>query len=150
MNKLNLPDFDSKLKTNPDGKVEIYDRIRKKYIYLTPEENVRQAFINYLVNYKDFPASLIAVEKGLKVNNLFKRTDIVMYDNTGNARVIVECKAPNVKITEDVFAQAAMYNMKMKVDYLIITNGMKHYCCKVNYKDSKLEYLKEVPSFKKL
>ena len=150
MSKLNLPHFDFKTQINQKGKTEIYDQVRKKYILLTPEEEVRQYFIQYLIHFKGFPATLMAIEKALKVNHLTKRTDIVQYNKQGKPLVIVECKAPHIKISEDAFAQAAMYNMEMQVDYLIITNGMTHYCCKVNYQKERLDYLKEIPMFNEL
>ena len=150
MEKLNLPEFEYRTRVNSKGKTEILDIIRKKYIVLTPEENVRQNFIHYLINNKSFPASLMAVEKGLKVNNRFKRTDIVQYNTKGKAILIVECKAPNIKIDENTFAQAAMYNMEMKVDYLIMTNGLNHYCGKIDYAKQSMKYLPEIPNFKEL
>lgn len=150
MQPLNLPEIQYKSRTNSKGKVEVLDTIRNKYIVLTPEENVRQHFIHYLIQDKEFPASLMAVEKGLKVNHLQKRTDIVQYAKDGKPLVIIECKAPQIKINEDTFAQAAMYNIKMKVKYLIITNGIEHFCCKVNYQTHKLEYLKSIPNYNEL
>jgi len=150
MQNLNLPTFDLKTRLNSKGKTEIFDSIRKKWLVLTPEEWVRQNFALFLIEHKKFPASLMAIEKGLKVNNLVKRTDIVQYNKSGNAVVIIECKAPKIKISEDTFAQAAMYNMNMKVDYLIMTNGMTHYCCKIDNETHKLQYLKEIPMFEEL
>jgi hypothetical protein len=150
MQHLNLPEFDFRTKINDKGKTEIFDSIRKKWLLLTPEEWVRQYFVNFLIEHKKFPASLMAIEKGLKVNNLAKRTDIVQYNRQGKPIVIVECKAPNIKITEDTFAQAAMYNLQMKVDYLIMTNGITHFCCKIDNATHKLQYLKDVPMFGEL
>ena len=150
MQNLNLPIFDLKTRLNSKGKTEIFDSIRKKWLVLTPEEWVRQNFALFLIEHKKFPASLMAIEKGLKVNNLVKRTDIVQYNKSGNAVVIIECKAPKIKISEDTFAQAAMYNLEMKVDYLIMTNGMTHYCCKIDNETHKLQYLKEIPMFEEL
>lgn len=150
MQELNLPKFDFQTRNNERDKLEIFDSIRRKHVVLTPEEWVRQNFARYLIDFKKFPASLMAIEKGLKVNNLTKRTDIVQYNKAGNPIVIVECKAPHIKINEDTFAQAAMYNLKMQVDYLIMTNGLTHYCCKVNYKTHQLEYLKDVPHYTEL
>jgi hypothetical protein len=150
MQKLNLPEFEYRTRVNSKGKTEIFDIIRKKYIVLTPEENVRQNFIHYLIYFKTFPASLMAVEKGLKVNNRIKRTDIVQYNKDGKATLIVECKAPHIKIDENTFAQAAMYNMEMKVDFLIMTNGLNHYCGKIDYMKQSIEYLPEIPNFKEL
>ncbi len=150
MQDLNLPKFDFQTRENIRGRIEIFDSIRKKYIVLTPEEWVRQNFIKYLIEYKQFPASLMSVEKALKVNNLNKRTDIVQYNKNGEPIVIVECKAPHIKIDEDTFAQAAMYNLKMQVNYLIITNGMTHFCCKIDNKTHHLEYLKNIPNYAEL
>ncbi|RLD43276.1 MAG: restriction endonuclease subunit R [Bacteroidetes bacterium] len=150
MEKLNLPEFKYRTRVNSKDKTEIFDIIRKKYIVLTPEENVRQNFIHYLLKFKAFPASLMAVEKGLKVNTKIKRTDIVQYNTDGKAILIVECKAPHIKINENTFAQAAMYNMEMKVDYLIMTNGLNHYCGKIDYTKQSMEYLPEIPNFKEL
>ncbi len=150
MQDLNLPKFHFQIRENTSGKLEIFDSIRRKYIILTPEEWVRQNFIRFLIEYKNFRASLMSIEKALKVNNLLKRTDIVQYNKQGKPIVIVECKAPHIKINEDTFAQAAMYNLKMQVDYLIMTNGLTHYICKVNYHNHKLEYLKDIPNFRDL
>jgi type I site-specific restriction-modification system R (restriction) subunit len=150
MQDLNLPKFNFQIRKNAGGKLEIFDSIRRKYIVLTPEEWVRQNFVKYLVDYKNFPASLMSVEKALKVNNLTKRTDIVQYNKEGVPIVIVECKAPHIRINEDTFAQTAMYNLKMQVDYLIMTNGLTHYVCKVDYTNHQLEYLKDIPIFTEL
>ena len=150
MQQLNLPYFEQKTRENAKGKTEIFDSIRKKWLVLTPEEWVRQNFAKFLIMNKNYPASLMAIEKGLKVNNLQKRTDIVQYNKQGQPIVIVECKAPKIKISEDTFAQAAMYNLKMKVDYLIMTNGLTHYCCKINNETHQLQYLKEIPMFDQL
>ena len=147
MQTLNLPEFSFRTRINDKGKTEIFDSIRKKWLLLTPEEWVRQHFAMFLINQKKYPASLMAIEKGLKVNNLAKRTDIVQYNKQGNPIVIVECKAPKIKITEDTFAQAAMYNLQMKVDYLIMTNGITHFCCKIDNVTHKLQYLKDIPMF---
>lgn len=150
MTKLNLPVFEFRTRLNDKGKTEIFDAIRKKYILLTPEENVRQHFVQYLIDYKGFPPSLMAIEKGLKVNNLTKRTDIVQYNKLGKPIVIVECKAPNIQINEETFAQTVMYNMQLHVDYLVMTNGLKHFCCKIKDDQSGLDYLHEVPMFDEL
>jgi len=149
MEKLNLPEYDFRIRKN-NGKLDIFDDFRKKFVALTPEEWVRQNFIMYLVNEKDYPGSLIAVEGGLKLYNRIKRTDIVVYNNKGNPVLIVECKAPDVKITQSVFDQIARYNIALKVDYLIVTNGIYHYCCFINYLDDSITYLKDIPNYKNL
>jgi hypothetical protein len=150
MTALNLPEYPLKSRINAIGKIEIYDPIRRKYVILSPEEEVRQRFIQYLILQKGFPKNLMSVEKGLKINNLSKRTDIVQYNKQGKPIVIVECKAPHIQIDENTFAQAAMYNMKMQVDYLIITNGITHFCCKVNYHQERLDYLPSVPHYNEI
>jgi predicted type IV restriction endonuclease len=150
MSQLNLPSFDCKTRHNAAGKMEIFDPVRRKYVVLTPEEEVRQGIINLLITVKGFPASLMAVEKGLKLNGLQKRTDIVQYNQQGIPVVIVECKAPHIPIDEKTFAQAAMYNMTMKVDYLIMSNGHTHIVCKIDYDAHKLIYLNDIPNYSSL
>ena len=122
MQLLNLPAYQYKIKTDGQRK-QIFDRIRKKYVALTPEEWVRQHFINFLIEQKKYPESLMMVEMKLKYNRQQKRGDIVIYNNLGKPCVIVECKSPEIKITQDVFDQAARYNMTLKVEYLLVTNG---------------------------
>lgn len=146
MEKLNLPTYSFNIKLIEQRKY-IFDFIRRKFVILTPEEWVRQNFLKYLVDEKKYPASLIAVEMEFKLNNLSKRSDAVVYNKLGNPVLIVECKASCVKIDQKVFDQIARYNMKLNVEYLIVTNGLEHYCCKINYKDQKYYFLKEVPKF---
>lgn len=144
--QLNLPQYTFKYKT--EGKrTQIFDAIRKKYVALTDEEWVRQNFIRYLIEEKKFPASLMSVESSLKYNSLQKRSDLVVYDTSGKPHLILECKAPLVKITQDAFDQAARYNMTYKVKYLIITNGINHFCCEMDYLNNSYCFLKNVPDF---
>ncbi len=149
MQQLNLPIYRQKTKIDGDKKL-IFDIIRKKYVALTPEEWVRQNFIHYLINERNYPASLIAVEMTLKVNTVTKRCDIALFDNTGNPIVIVECKATDVKINQKTFEQIANYNIKLRVDYLIVTNGIDHYCCKIDYESNSFRFLKDIPYYKKI
>src|ERR1039457_6927984 len=128
MKTLSLPPYQFKLK-EAGLRTQIFDVIRKKYVVLTPEEWVRQNFLQYLIQEKKFPALLISVEAGLKYNQLQKRMDVLVYDKHGNPYLMVECKAPEVKITQDVFDQIARYNLVFKVKYLVVTNGMHHFCC---------------------
>ncbi len=146
MQKLNLPEYQLNIRNHGD-KSEVFDPIRKKYIILTREEWVRQNFIQFLIHEKGYPASLIAVEKGLKVNRMFRRTDIVLYNSEAKAQIIVECKAPEVKISQETFDQAARYNISLNVDYLVITNGLDHYCCQVDSGNKSISFLKEVPNY---
>lgn len=149
MQKLNLPEYQHNIRINGD-KADIFDSIRKKYIALTPEEWVRQNFIQFLILEKGYPASLMAVEKGLKVNNMFRRTDIVLYNTLGEALMIVECKAPEVRISQETFDQAARYNLSLKVKYLAITNGLQHFCCQVNFQSQSIDFLQEIPNYKEI
>ena len=146
MVKLNLPEYNFKLKKQNDT-VQIFDVIRKKYVTLTPEEWVRQHTINYLVHHKNYLASHIAVEKSLEFNGQTKRTDIVVYNkNLQTPFLIVECKAPEVKITQQTFNQIALYNMQLSANYLMVTNGINHFYCQINYTTKEIIYLKELPS----
>ncbi len=124
----------------------IFDVVRKRFVALTPEEWVRQHIIHYLLEDKKTSRSLLAVEKMLMLNGLSKRTDIVVYNNQGLPQMIVECKAPSVKITQAVFDQAARYNLTLRVKYLLMTNGTDSYCCEVDWEKESFKFLKELPS----
>lgn len=128
-------------------KTYIFDVVRKKYLLLNPEEWVRQNFIHYLNKEKKYPLGLMGVEQMVKYNSLKTRADIVMYNTEGKANIIVECKAPDVKITQDTFNQIAKYNSQLKVKYLLVTNGMNHYCCKMDYESNRVTFLEEIPSY---
>ncbi|WP_299013916.1 type I restriction enzyme HsdR N-terminal domain-containing protein [uncultured Polaribacter sp.] len=147
MQKLNLPFFDFKIKSS-ENKTLIFDILRKKYLVLTPEEWVRQHFVQFLIQEKKYPVSLIALEKQLVVNNRKKRTDILIFDKNGMHDIIVECKAPSIKITQDTFDQIARYNLKLKANYLIVTNGLSHYYCKMDFEKEAYIFLEELPSYK--
>jgi len=149
MKKLNLPTYPIKLKEE-GGKQYIFDTIRKKYLVLTPEEWVRQNFVQYLIQEKEFSAGLISIEKGLKLNELQKRADILVYNINSQPVVLVECKAQNVKINQETFEQIARYNMVFKVPYLVVTNGMEHYCAKIDFTQNSFEFLTEIPCYKEL
>ncbi len=149
MEKLNLPEYEFRIRKR-EGRPEIFDTFRKKFVALTPEEWVRQNFLMYLVNEKEYPGSLIAVEAGLKLYNRIKRTDIVVYSNLGKPVLIVECKAPEVTINQKAFDQIARYNMALRVKYLIVTNGINHYCCLLDYANNSIKYLKDIPDYKNL
>ncbi len=146
MQTLNLPPYQFKLK-QLGLRTQIFDAIRKKYVVLTPEEWVRQNFLQFLIQDKKFPSSLIAVEAGLKYNQLQKRMDVLVYDKLGSPHLMVECKAPEVKITQDVFDQIARYNMVFKVKYLVVTNGLHHFCCLMDYTKETYVYLEQIPVF---
>ena len=144
MQKLNFPEYQFRFKSNENKRL-IFDEIRKKFVVLTPEEWVRQHVIRFLLSEKKYPASHISVEKQLKLHDTIKRYDIVIYDRDGGIRLIVECKAPNIKISQDTFDQIARYNFVLKADLLMVTNGLDHYFCKMNFEAEKYEFLKELP-----
>ena len=145
MKKLNLPEFPAKLKQADGGKVLIFDIIRKKYVQLTPEEWVRQNFIYYLVNFLDYPKSLIKVESGLRYNRLLKRSDILVFNRDVVPLLLVECKSSELKITQDVLDQAAVYNRSLNARYLLVTNGIQHLCWKISDDGNRL--LEEIPRY---
>ena len=149
MQRLNLPEYSLKTRIN-EGKQEIFDIVRKKYVTLTSEEWVRQHIIHYLIESKHVPASLLAVEKKVVLNQLTRRTDVVVFDRNANPRMIVECKAPQIKINQDVFDQIVRYNMVLKVDYLLVTNGLKHYCCKMLYDQMNYQFVENIPEYEEL
>ncbi|MBK3516919.1 type I restriction enzyme HsdR N-terminal domain-containing protein [Carboxylicivirga marina] len=149
MQTLNLPPVKFRTKQS-GGKLQIFDEVRKKYVVLTPEEWVRQHFIHYLMSGLGYSAGLIAVEMLVKVNGLSQRADIVLYDKKGCARVIVECKAPEVNVSRAVFNQAARYNTRLNVDYLIVTNGLQHYCAQLLDEEGNYELLKVIPRAEEL
>lgn len=146
MTNLNLPKYSFRIK-NRENKLYIFDKIRKKDLLLTEEEWVRQNFVSYLHEDKKYPLSLIALEKQCKVNDLVKRTDILVFDKTGSPYIIVECKAPQIQISQDTFDQIARYNMKLNAAYLIVTNGLQHYFCQMDHKAMRYQFLKEIPDY---
>ncbi len=147
MQDLNLPKYSFKLKNNEKHTL-IFDELRKKNIVLTPEEWVRQHFVKYLIQEKNYPTSLIALEKQLIINNLKKRTDILIFSSNGLPNIIVECKAPHIKITQDTFDQIARYNLKLNANFLVVTNGLEHYYCQLDLKNESYLFLQDIPSYK--
>ena len=147
MQKLNLPTYHFKLKSS-ENKTLIFDKFRKKYLVLTPEEWVRQNYVTFLIEEKKYPISLITIEKKLTVNGLTKRSDILVFNTKGEPEIIVECKSPSVKITQDTFDQIARYNLKLNANYLIITNGLQHLYCKIDFKKESYVFLPEIPDYK--
>lgn len=146
MQGLNLPTYSFKLKS-VDGRNLIFDDIRRRYVALTPEEWVRQNFIRYLVSDKSYPPSLIAIEKQFKYNRLVKRSDILVYNRDGVPVLMIECKGPEIKINQEVFDQIALYNLKFNVPYLIVTNGINHYCCSYESEQGKYKFLEKIPDY---
>jgi len=149
MRKLNLPDYEFKTRDEA-GKRFVLDVFRKKYVMLTPEEEVRQRFARYLVKEKNYPASLMMTEVALKLNEMTQRCDILVHKPAGKPAVLVECKAPEVKVSRETFDQAARYNMVFGVKYLMVTNGLKHYCCSLDFERRKVQFLDEIPFYEEL
>jgi len=146
---LNLPVFEYKIRQQ-EGKSKIFDPLRRKFVALTPEEWVRQHFVNYLIKDRHFPAGRLSNECNIQLNGLKRRCDTVLYDEYLKPLVIIEYKAPEVQITQTVFNQIATYNMALKVKYLIVSNGLKHYCCRMDYEKQKVDYLEAIPDYSAL
>ena len=144
--QLNLPIVALKTKL-VEGTTQVFDQVRKKYLILTPEEWVRQHFIHYLNQEKNYPLGLMGVEKMVKYNGMQTRADIVLYTTDGEPKMIVECKAQNVQITQDVFDQIAKYNFKLQVPLLVVTNGLQHFCCQMDYVNNSIKFLDEIPAY---
>lgn len=147
---LNLPEKQFNIKKGSDGKLHILDRLRRKFVALTPEEWVRQNFVSFLIDDKGFPAGLMANEVALVQNGISRRCDTLVSDHNGNPFVIVEYKAPSITITQQVFDQIVRYNMVLKAAYLIVSNGICHYCCHIDYTTGSYTFLPEIPSYKSL
>jgi hypothetical protein len=147
--KLNLPEYSFKTKQE-GGKKYIFDHIRKKYVAFTPEEWVRQNFLMFLISEKQYPPTLINTETCLSLNKLSKRCDIIVFNRNGDTLALVECKAPDVKISQAVFDQIARYTSVLKAKALIVTNGMSHYCCLLNTETQQYSFIQNIPSFKDL
>lgn len=147
--KLNLPVFAFRTK-QAAGQTFIFDEIRKKFLALTPEEEVRQRFIRLLITEKGYPASLMVIERGLVLNGNRFRADLLLYNRAGNPLLIAEFKAPAVRVTQAAFDQVARYNMRFQVPYLIVSNGLDHYCCRIDFQAGTYFFLAEIPPFEKI
>lgn len=149
MLSLNLPSYSPNV-SQKNGKYVIFDPIRRKHVALTPEEWVRQHFVNYLLSEKEYPASLIANEVAISMNGLSKRCDTVVYSHFLEPLVVIEYKAPSVPITQHVFEQIARYNISLRVQFLIVSNGLQHYCCEIDYTNQTYNYLEDIPFYNSL
>lgn len=149
MYELNLPKYGIKIK-NDKGHQSIFDVLRRKYVALTPEEWVRQHFVHFLIEHKGYPKALMANEIQLAIGNKKLRCDSVLYDRTLKPRMIIEYKAPTVSITQKVFDQITIYNMLLHVDYLVVSNGIKHYCCRMDYANQKYLFLEDIPDYQEI
>ncbi|MFO7869025.1 MAG: type I restriction enzyme HsdR N-terminal domain-containing protein [Bacteroidales bacterium] len=148
MYKLSLPQYNLSLK-KIQNKLYVFDILRKKFVRLTPEEWVRQHMIHYLIHEKKYPRSLMNSEVGLEVYSLQKRADILSYDTTGKPLVLVECKSPDVSITQMVFEQIAHYNIAMKAPFLVVTNGIDSFVCHIDFDKKKYTFLSTIPEYEK-
>lgn len=149
MERLNLPPY--KIRTRQtNGKMQILDILRRRFISLTPEEWVRQHFIHYLINYKSYPSALLANEVELTIGQKKLRCDSVLYSRELTPRMIIEYKAPSIQITQKTFNQIFAYNTLLHADYLVVSNGMQHYCCKIDYTTKSYSFLNDLPDYKDL
>lgn len=146
MQPLNFSSYIFRFK-NSENKVAIFDEIRKKFIILTPEEWVRQHVVQFLLQEKKYPKSHINVEKLLKINDLKKRYDVVVFNADGSIRILIECKAPEIKIAQNTFDQIARYNLTLRAEFLMVTNGHNHYFCQMDFDNEKYHFMKELPHF---
>ncbi|MDR1368513.1 MAG: type I restriction enzyme HsdR N-terminal domain-containing protein [Dysgonamonadaceae bacterium] len=146
MSGLNLPPLELRTREQ-DGKQYVFDRLKRRYTRLTPEEYVRQHFINYLIEYKKFPESLLANEIQIELGNIKKRCDTVLYDKFLKPVLIIEYKSPKIAINQDTFDQISRYNMKLQVPWLIVSNGLQHYCCKVDFNSGTCSFLNDIPDY---
>ena len=146
---LNLPRYSIKV-INRNGRRYIFDFLRKKYVALTPEEWVRRHFVHYMTDFKNYPTGLLANEITLSLNGTTKRCDTVGYDKQLHPRLIIEYKAPHIEITQKVFSQISRYNLVLKVDYLIVSNGIQHFCCQMDYKNFGFTFLRDIPNYEEI
>ena len=149
MQELNLPKYEIRI-GRKDGRLTIFDFLRHRYVALTPEEWVRQHFTHFLVEHKSYPQGLLANEVELSVGDKSLRCDSVLYDRELRPRMIVEYKAPHIKLTQKVFQQIATYNLLLHVDYLVVSNGIEHHCVKMDYENEKYLFLEDIPEYKNL
>lgn len=149
MDRLNLPSFNFIIKEENDI-FYIFDEIRKKYIILTPEEWVRQNFLKFLITYKNYPSGLISIEKNINVNGLNKRYDTLVYNRYGKPKMVIEFKSPKVNLNQKMLEQVLTYNYDLRVEYIVLTNGLKHFCLNYNLSTGTISYLSEIPEFSEI
>jgi hypothetical protein len=147
---LNLPPINARIRPGTSGKEEIFDPLRRRFVKLTPEEWVRQHFIHLLLSHKNYPASLVAVEVPVTYNRLKKRSDIVAFGRSGKPVLLVECKAPTVPITQETFNQVAMYHAAFSGSFLILTNGLEHFACRIDQSSKSFGYLDHIPDYSEI
>lgn len=147
MQSLNFPKFNFRLKNSENG-VQIFDEIRRKFVVLQPEEWVRQHTVRFLIESKGYPKNWLNVEKKMILNGLTKRVDVLVFNRAGGLEILVECKAPKINITQDTFDQIARYNLKAKAKFLMVTNGLQHFYCQMDYTNEKYNFIPELPEFR--
>ena len=150
MTELNLPKYNMRISRDRNNNIKIFDSIRKKFVSLTPEEYVRQHFTKWLINYLHYPMGLIANEVKISLNSTIKRCDTIVYSNTGDPMMIIEYKAPHISINQNVFDQIVRYNMVLKTKYLVVSNGMQHYCCIIDYENNSYQFIPHIPTYEEL
>ncbi|QEC53949.1 type I restriction and modification enzyme subunit R-like protein [Anseongella ginsenosidimutans] len=143
---LNFPPYPFRLQEREE-KLYIFDELRKKHLLCTPEEWVRQHLIRYMIKQKQYPRGLVQIEGGLSVNERKRRCDVLFFGSRGQEYLLAECKSPAVKISDKVFAQAALYNTKHKAKYLLVTNGLHHFCCEMDYEGHSYRFMEQIPAF---
>lgn len=146
MNRLNLPQYEIKT-SYKDGHLTILDVLRRRFVALTPEEWVRQHFVHFLIEHKGYPSALLANEVELTCGQKRLRCDSLLYSTEAKPRMIIEYKAPTVAITRKVFDQISAYNMLLHVDYLVVSNGLQHFCCRMDYQNGTYEFLRDIPEY---
>ena len=149
MFRLNLPQYEIKI-GEKDGKRTIFDFLRRKYVALTPEEWVRQHFVHYLTEHKGYPKGLLGNEIELRIGDKRLRCDTILYNKVAQPQMIIEYKAPTIQLQQKTFDQISAYNMLLHVDYLIVSNGLEHFCCKMDYEQQRYVFLKDIPDYEKL
>ncbi|MDR0732865.1 MAG: type I restriction enzyme HsdR N-terminal domain-containing protein [Dysgonamonadaceae bacterium] len=149
MLELNLPQAELNIREE-NGKTYVFDRLRKRFVRLTPEEYVRQSFVSYLITHKKYPQSRLANEIGIELGNVKKRCDTVLYDERLHPLMIIEYKAPSVLIQQNTFDQITRYNMSLRVPWLVVSNGIQHYCCRIDYEKKGYSFFKDIPEYGEL
>ena len=149
LDNINLPPYNISIRQE-NGEKQIFDILRRKHVSLTPEEWVRQHFVHYLIEHLGYPTALMANETRLSIGGKQLRADTVVYDHSLHPRVIIEYKAPTVRLSQKVFDQISTYNMLMHVDYLMVSNGLQHYCCKMDYENQKYLFIENIPCYNNL
>lgn len=149
MYQLNLPTYDLRLRRTGNRDM-IFDVLRRKYVALTPEEWVRQHFVHYLIEHKGYPSALLANEIELRIGEKRLRADTLLYNKELHPQMLIEYKAPTIAITQKVFDQISAYNLLLHTDYLIVSNGMQHICCRMDYEQNTYHFLEEIPAYSEI